>query len=93
MFASTRVGGSALLEFLYARDAMALPPYTSLAERWLRDAVQEASTDQQLIQLIDRCRTGSSVNEPALLHALVAYAETISAATGTKSGSGGETTP
>ena len=56
---------------------MSQQPPTPLAARWLRDAAADPSTDLQILEVVDRCRSGSSVNESALLRDLVAHADAI----------------
>lgn len=56
---------------------MTQQPPIPLATRWLRDAAEDPSTDLQVLEVVDRCRTGSSVNESGLLRDLVAHADAI----------------
>lgn len=50
---------------------------TPLAARWLREAAQDPTTDLHVLEVVDRCRSGSSVNESVLLRDLVAHADAI----------------
>lgn len=53
--------------------------YPSLPDRWIAAASADPSADRALLQLVERCRTGASINEAALLNAIVHHAEEIAA--------------
>lgn len=57
--------------------------HLSLPDRWLTAAAEDASTDQALLRLINSCRSGASINEPALLKAIVGHAAEIAAESST----------
>lgn len=52
---------------------------SSLPDRWLAAAAEDPATDTAILQLIDNCRSGASVNETALLKAIVQHATEIAA--------------
>jgi hypothetical protein len=62
--------------------------HSPLADRWIVEAAAEPSTDLTVLEVVDRCRTGPSVNEAGLLRSLVALADAIVARAGAISGSG-----
>lgn len=63
-----------------------------LAARWLREAAQAPCCDRQVVEVVDRCRTGSSLNETGLLRDLVAHADAIASGAASMPGAddGGE---
>jgi len=62
-----------------ARDMPAPAEPSSLPDRWLAAAADDPATDRAILQLIDACRSGASINEAALLRAIVQHATELTA--------------
>lgn len=53
------------------------PDPRPLPERWAAAAADDPTVDAAILRLVQGCRTGNSINEAALLKALVAHAESL----------------
>ena len=65
-----------------ALQRMPTPPQLTLAARWIAASQAEASHDQAVVAIIERSLKGESVNEAALLKALLSHADALAAAGG-----------
>ena len=53
------------------------PNSRPLPERWADAAAADPTVDAAILHLVQGCRTGNSINEAALLKALVAHADSL----------------
>ena len=67
-------------DFNASRLRMTNSSESTLAARWIAASQSDSSADPDVVRIVQRSLKGESVNESALLRALVSHAETLAAA-------------
>lgn len=60
------------------------PDQRPLPQRWAEAAAADPAVDSVILRLVEGCLTDNSINEAALLKALVEHAETLAATANTQ---------